>query len=162
VKGWAVVAVVVGVWLAGVAQMAIAPRMGIFHATPNFLLIALGCTGVYMKRGPATALGFAVGLVEGALAGANLTLYVASRTITGFLLGWFNALGVEINAIVIVICAVSVTICAQGILLFLGAHHGPLTPYLAGTIGAAMYNGVIALPVYALLKKVLSDPSRAD
>ena len=89
--------------------------MGIFHATPNFLLIALGCTGVYLKRGPATALGFAVGLVEGALAGANLTLYVASRTITGFLLGWFNALGVEINAIVSVICAVSVTICAQGI-----------------------------------------------
>jgi cell shape-determining protein MreD len=150
-------------WLAGVAQMALAPRMEIGHGIPNFLLVALACLSVYGNRRSATMVGFGAGLIEGVLAGANLTLYVASRTVAGFLVGWFNALDVEVNAILCVVTAIVVTLFAQFLLLFLGAHHGPLPPFLEGTLVTAVYDGVIALPVYALLNRLLSVPStRAD
>lgn len=88
-----------------------------------------------------------------------MTLYIASRTAAGFALGCFNGLEVEVNAILCVICATSLTLLSQLLLLFLGAHHGPMTPFLGGTIVTAVYDGVIALPVYALLNRVLSVPN---
>ena len=154
---------IAALWLAGVFQMSIAPRMEIAHGTPDFLVVILACLGVYSNRRGATLLGFGAGLIQGVLAGANLTLYVVSRTVAGFLLGWFNALDVEVNAILCLVSTVIVTLFSQFVLLFLGAHHGPLTPYLEGTLVSAVYNGVIALPVYALLNRFLSVPtSRAD
>jgi rod shape-determining protein MreD len=150
-------------WLAGVLQLALAPRMQVANGSPDFLLVVLACLGVYSNRRTATVLGFGSGFFQGVLAGVNLTLYVVSRTVTGFLLGWFNSLDVEVNATLCAISAAAVTLVAQFILLFLGAHHGPLPPYLEGTLVAAVYNGVIALPVYALLNRFLSVPTtRAD
>jgi len=146
-------------WLAAVCQMALAPRMAVAGATPDFPLVVLACGGLYCERKPATVLGFGAGLVQGIVAGANLTLYVASRTIAGFLLGWFNQVGVQVNWVVSCGYAAVVTIVAQFLLMFLGAHHGPLFPFIEGTLATAVYNGVIALPVYALLSRFLSVPS---
>lgn len=150
-------------WLASVLQLGLAPGIQIAHAPPDFLLIVLSSAGLYCSRRNTTLIGFGAGLMQGVIAGANMTLYIASRAAVGFLLGCFNTLDVEVNAVLSVISAVAVTLLAQLLLLFLGGHHGPVTPYLAGTLISAVYNGVIALPVYALLNRFLSVPnSRMD
>jgi rod shape-determining protein MreD len=133
--------------------------MEIAHGRPDFLLIVLACAGLYCERRNATLLGFGSGLLQGVIAGANMTLYIASRAVAGFLLGCFNTLDVEVNGVLSVINAVILTLIAQLLLLFLGAHHGPLMPYLGGTLVSAVYNGVIALPVYALLNRFLTVPN---
>ena len=125
-------------WTAGVAQIALSPRMAVFHAVPDFPLLVLGCVGPYCNRRSATVLGFGSGLLQGVISNANLTLYVASRCIAGFLLGWFNTLDVQVNSALMCISAAAVVLCAQFLLMFLGAHHGPLSPFLAGTLATAV------------------------
>jgi rod shape-determining protein MreD len=146
-------------WLAAVAQTALAPRMTLAGGTPDFPLAFLACAGLYCNRRQGTLLGFGAGLVQGIVTGANLTLYVASRTLAGFLIGWFMTLDVEVTWVVSSGTAVILTLLAQFTLLFLGAHHGPLFPFVEGTLTTAVYNGVIAVPVYALLNRFLSVPN---
>jgi len=38
--------------------------------------------------------------------------------------------------------------------------RGAILPFLLATIGSAVYNGVLAMPLYALLKKVSDPPNR--
>ena len=49
------------------------------------------------------------------------------------------------------------TLLAQG-LVMIPAHQGPLVPFLAGTLMTAGINGALAMPLYALLRRLI-DPS---
>ena len=97
--------------------------------------------------------------MQGALAGANLTHYVISRCIAGFVASWSRRLRFEMTPITVAISVAAVTVVAQIALMFIAAPTG-IFGFLGDTIGSAMYNGVIAIPVYALLKRVLNPPVR--
>ncbi|HWD41389.1 MAG TPA: hypothetical protein VG944_21270 [Fimbriimonas sp.] len=148
------VAAVAMLWLSGVLESSLSPRLAIGYGSPDFPLIVLVCLGLFCDRRATTLLGFGAGLVQGAVAGANLTLYIATRSVAGFLLGWFNQLEVQGNLLVAGLVCFVVSLGAQLLLMFLGVYHGSLPPFLAGTLITAVYNGVIAMPVYALLNKL--------
>jgi uncharacterized membrane protein AbrB (regulator of aidB expression) len=135
--------------------------MAIGFGIPDFGLIVLGACSMYLDRKGATLLGFGAGWVMGSLAGVNLTLYVLSRTVAGFLLGWALGLGVQRNFLVSALATVGITLIAQLMMLFLGAHHGPLLPYLAGTLVTTMYDGVIAIMLFGIISKIV-DPRRQE
>ena len=141
-------------WIAGALQMALAPRMALPGAPPDFPLVALTALALLSERRAGTAAGFAAGLLQGVLAGANLAAYAISRTLLGFGLGWVRFAGLVPNAVVAGLAAAVGTLLAQSMLMF-AAHRGPVIPFLAGTLGAAMIDGALAMPLYALLRRLI-------
>lgn len=155
-KGWAIA--LVTLWIAAGLQAGLAPYLTLLGAAPDFPLIVLSVLCLFASRTAATVLGFFTGLLYGALAGANLAHYVISRTITGFGAGWANAIGFEPNLWVSAAAAAIGTLVSQFLLLLL-APPASIPAYLGDTIGSAMVNGVLAMPVYALLNRSLRPPT---
>lgn len=146
-------AIALGLWIAGGLQQAIAPRLAIWGASPDFLLISLAAGSIFLRRMPATLLGFACGLIHGALSGANLMHYIISRTVGGFLAAWSRTT-LEPSPFLAAGTAFFLTLVSQLLLMFL-APPKQIMPYLTATIIAAAYNGVLVLPVYSLLRKLV-------
>lgn len=151
-----VIVAVITLWLGAGLQQALANRLGILGATPDFLLVFLACLCLYTNRVGGAVLGFFAGLAAGATVGANMTQYVFSRTLTGFLDSWSRNLGIDANLFVAGVNAFFVTIVAQLIQMFFAPPPGIVT-FLGATIASAMYNGVLAVPVYALLRRILAS-----
>jgi len=146
-------------WLSAALQPAVAPRFSIGAVTPDYLLVAMGCLALHMDRRAGTITGFAAGLLVGALAGANLGAYIVSRTVGGFLVGWFSTLEFDANPIVALV-TVACTTLVVGVLFMFGAPPPQIGPFLLATIGSAMYNGVLAMPLFFVVKRVLDPPTR--
>lgn len=89
------------------------------------------------------------------MAGANLAHYAVSRTVAGFAGASSRAIGFEINIAVVGVTAALMTLVAQTVFMFLAAPKG-IAAFLGDTIGSAVYNGVLAIPTYLLLRRVLS------
>ncbi len=152
-------ALVVAIWFLSAAQLALGPRLAIFGAQPSFLLCVLAVVGPTVGRQKSTFLGFAIGVISGAIAGINMVHFVISRTVAGFLVGWSNELRIEANVATVAICAAGCTVIAQ-ILLMLLAPPPAIIPYLNATILSAIYNGVIAVPMFLAARQVLGLPKR--
>jgi len=157
VKGWIIAALLL--WFAGACQQAVAFQVSFAGVGPDFLLIVLVSCGLFADRRNGAVLGFLSGVIHGAVAGGHLGTYAVTQTVTGFLIGWFNSMEFEGNIAVAFIVGAAATICTQIASLLL-SPHGAILASLLATIGSAMYNGVLAMPLYALLKKVLDSPSR--
>ena len=151
---FAVVAAI-AIWLAAACQQALSPRMSIFGARPDFFLIVLTPLALWSPRRIGTLLGFVCGFVQGATAGANLGGYIVSRVIGGFTVSWSKQIGFQPNVVVIAITAGAATLFCQLVFMFLAPPPGVLS-FLGDTIGSALYNGVLAVPVYLLLKRILN------
>ncbi len=144
-------------WLAGALQESLAPRMAVSGATPDFPLIALSCLALLGERRAGTVAGFVAGLLRGVLAGANLAAYAISRTLLGFALGWVRFAGLVPNALVAGLAAFAGTL-VTGLMVMLVSHRGPVLPFLAGTLFAAMIDAALAMPLYACLGRLI-DPA---
>lgn len=152
-------AVALGVlWLGAVLQHGLAHHVAVFGVVPDFLLVAM--TPVAMLSRPSAALwaGFFCGIAHGAVAGANLAHYVVSRAVAALGLSATNLLGIELSTVAAGVSAAAATLGAQLLLLFL-APPASIGSFLTATIGTAMYNGVLAMPLYALLRRLFRPKS---
>ncbi len=146
-------------WLGGVLQQAIASRYSVFGLRADFLLALLGPMCLLTRRSKATVFGFIAGLIQGAISGANLTHYIVSRCIAAFATASVARSGLQIgNVLAGLICA-GTTMIAQLLLLFL-APTSDIMGTIGATIGTAVYNGVLAIPVYAILRR-FAEPQSA-
>ncbi len=109
---------------------------------------------MYASRAGGAVIGFLTGLMAGAITGANLTQFILSRSVTGFLDAWTKAFGLDLNFVSAAINAFIVTVTAQLILMFFAPPSG-IVAFLGATILSATVNGVLAVPVHALLKRML-------
>lgn len=151
-------AAVPALWLAAALQETVAPRWAVAGVPPDFLLATLAALALLGERKEGTLAGFAAGALRGALAGANLAAYAISRTLLGFLLGWVRFAGLVPNAPVAGLSAAVGTLFAQG-LVMVSAHRGPVLPFLGGTLLTAVINGVLAMLLYALLRRAIDPQS---
>ncbi len=156
-KTFGVVAVVL--WLAALLQFGLARYLAIFGATPDFLMTATIAISLCLPRAPGAATGFAAGVIQGALVGASMAHYVMSRAIAGFVAAWSRGLRFELTPPAVGITAAAVTVFSSLMFLFTAAPRG-IVGYMGDTIGSAMYNGVLAMPLYALLRRVLHPTVR--
>ena len=105
------------------------------------------------------AVGFSCGVIQGALIGANLTWYGLTRLIAGWLVSLFKTMELESSVWVAAFVTMVVSFLSQLLLLFV-APSAALGVALLATIGTALVNGVLAAPVFALLKRVLDPGNR--
>jgi rod shape-determining protein MreD len=151
---------IVGLWIAVILQQSIAVRLSIFGARPDFLLLFIVPLSLLTSRPGGTLLGFFAGLLQGATTGVFMAQYVASRTIAGFMASWSRGFGMHVNWGVACVTTIILTIVARLIYMFLAAPPGVMR-FLGDTIGSAMYNGVLAIPVYMLLQWVIDPKVRS-
>ena len=156
---WRVFVSAMLLWICTALQIGLSPHWVIWGCQPDFLLIALACLCFYTARAGGSALGFISGLLYGAMVTVNMAGYVISRTLAGFLTGWFNALEMKPNASVAAITAVVVTLIAR-ITLVLLTPPPSLWTFLKATIGSSLYNGVLAIPMYLLVYRLMGTTRR--
>jgi rod shape-determining protein MreD len=147
------------VWLLGIFDFGVAPHMTLFGVRPDFLLVGTVVFSQLFPRPASAGIGFLCGLIRGAIVGANLTHYVLSRTLTAFLGSWFRTSQRGQSSLQMFITVVVGTVFAHGVFLMTAAPSNVAT-FLTDTIIAAIYNGVIATPLYVLLSKFLGLNSR--
>lgn len=147
---------VVGLWLAGGCQEGLSVRLSLWGASPDFFLIVVCVLGLYCSRPGGAVLGFSAGMLQGAIAGADLSTYVLTRTIAGFACASLKALEFEPSPIVAGVVTLIVTIVAQFGLMFISPPR-VILPFVLATIGSAVVNGVLAMPLHLVIRR-FSDP----
>ncbi|MEZ5163854.1 MAG: hypothetical protein R2688_08925 [Fimbriimonadaceae bacterium] len=91
-------------------------------------------------------------MLIGGISGATLTHYILSRTVVGYALGMTSQMEPGIRAAAGLVAAG--TLVGQLILMFLAPPSG-IGVFLKVTILEALLNGAIAIPIFALLRRVV-------
>ena len=156
-KGW-IIAIIL-LWVAGSGQQSVAYQLALIGSSPDYILVVVVTFALFTNRRNGAAFGFLGGMVQGAISGGHMANYTVTRTILGFCVGWLTGLEFEGNmAVAFVVTAMATGVTQIAFLLF--NPRGAILPFLLATIGSAVYNGVLAMPLYALLKKVSDPPNR--
>ena len=156
-KGWLIA--ILTLWIAGGLQQAVAFQVSAGGVAPDFLLVAIVSLSLFSLRRNGSVVGFIGGALHGAIAGGHMAAYVITRTLVGLCVGWVTGMEFEGNTAVAAIVTAAATLASQLTFLLMNPHGAILSALLA-TIGSAVYNGVLAIPLYALLRKVLDSPRR--
>jgi len=145
---------IAGFWiLAGLQSQA--SRLALLGVAPDFLIAWLCVLVFFCTRRQAIWLGFFTGLIHGSIAAVDLAYYAISRLLTGYIGAWAKDQSVESSPLVVFITVFVGTCFAYFIRLLLPPGHN-IPAYLLDTILTATYNGVLAMPMYALLKKAIA------
>ena len=144
----------VALWLAAVCQQALPDRLAIFGARPDFLLVTASCLGLLIPAPGSIVVGFFAGLIHSAMIGANLAQYVLSRMLASYTASRIGEFEIEIGALLAGAATLGITIGAQLLMMFLAPPRS-LSGYIGDTIQSAIYNAVIAVPLYAALRPLL-------
>jgi rod shape-determining protein MreD len=142
-------------FLAGsAAQSTIAyPLHNLLGAQPDFLLTILLCAALLSDAPTGCLLGFVGGLLSSALVGQTVGTLLVSRTIAGFMAGRFTARVFEANTLVVTLGVLVTSLAAFVIQTLAAPPRTGLALWLQATIGGAVWNAALSLPVAALLRR---------
>jgi len=146
--------IVIALSLAGILQFGVAPAMAIRSVEPDFLLIVQTIFALACRPSVGATCGFVSGVLQGALAGANLTHYVTSRATTGFLTSLARGTELDFGPVLGALAVATATVVSRIIFMFFAAPHG-IADYLQATMLVAIYNAVIAMPAYSVVSQLL-------
>ena len=149
----------VGLWLCAAMEGSLAHRLSIGGLRPDFLLIFTATYAVLLSRSGASALGCVAGFLQSAVLMTNLAHYAISRTVAGFLASWSRDLEYEPRPVVVGLIVIADSLIAQFLLVLMPPPREYVAPVL-DTIGSALYNGVLAMPLFALLNKAVGTRLR--
>lgn len=141
-------------WLCAALQGSAAPHMRFFGAMPDFPLVAALTTAVFFEPVIAALIGFIAGLLHGGIVGSDMASLTISRTLVGYAAGFVSRLQLDVLPWYVALVVAVGTVMAN-LLMMIPAPPPEVWPYLRDTIVAAMYNGVLALPLYVLLRRSL-------
>lgn len=142
---------VVAVLVATVIQQGALNRYTLLGAQVDLPLIVVLGFALISRPAAGAGLGFFSGVLTGALSGATLAHYALSRTVAGFALG-MRSQG-ERSVVSGAIWVAAGSFLAK-LVLFLIAPPTAVGPALLATILSAVYNGVVAFPVFALIRRL--------
>lgn len=145
-------------WLAVGIDVGLSGRR-LFGAPLGVTLLVLGVLPFLTRdRKQGTVMGFCAGLLVGALAGSGMAVSVTSRTVAGFVGGWLGETGIRFSKLIVAVVAGGVVVLVQLVML-VAAPPPELIAFLGDTIRTAMVNGALAIPLHALLARLL-DPEK--
>jgi rod shape-determining protein MreD len=146
-------------WVAGGCQQSAAVPMSIGPLSPNFLLLVVAVLSPYLSTMGSATVGLLSGIIQGGLAGANLTAYGISRIVAGLAVGKLHQAELARSPLVAALSAALSVLVGQSVLLFI-APTVNVAAFVLATMGTAIYNGVLAIPLDWAIGKVLRNPAR--
>lgn len=152
-RGWAGWVAVALLLLLAVGFQGQAERMSVFGATADYPLVVVCTVALFETRVGASWVGLLAGVCHGAMVGTSLGFFAVSRALAGFGCAWSRGLGLAPNIGVTAATVFVGTVFAQILALFLPPAK-PFFASLGDTISTATYNGVLAIPLYALLTRM--------
>lgn len=151
---------VLAIWIAGGLQQGIADKVSLFGALPDYLLLAACLLGLLVEPPVALVMGFAAGLIQGAVVGQSMWQFVVTRMAAAWLCSFLAENRLQRNigsaAIMAVICTI---IC--NLVFMIIALQSNIGSYLKATIITAVYNGVLALLAYVPLERAAGVKSQS-
>ncbi|GEM_PF-2800662 len=149
--------------IACAADIALSPRMMFGVIRPSFLLTAAICLSAKATYESAAVIGFFQGLLQSAAIGDKRFAEIAAGIAACMLGTRLCSRDLELTPVtaagVVGIC----TVLARIIELFVGLPPNPnnIFGWVPATIGIAIYNGLCAVPMYFVMRKVPLTAARA-
>lgn len=137
--------------IASILQAGIFDRYLLMGAQLNLPVVVLLVFGIISRPAAGGALGLLSGVLTGGLSGATLMHYCLSRVLAGYLMGvqsknepehWTAIFWIFVGSLI-----------SNSVLIFL-APPNPLLPAVGATILSAVYNGVVAIPMFSLVARL--------
>ena len=144
-------------FMAGVAQTTLAPRLFFFGGQPDFVFAVVIAAALLAEAGLGALLGLGGGLITAALVGETVGTFLVSRTLAGFAAGAMGGRLFRSNAGVVFLGALLASAVAEGVYVL--AAPGPAAVASGGAglrailVGTA-WNAVLAVPASALLRRM--------
>lgn len=140
-----------GLLLAAAAQVALAPRMAIFGARPDFLLVAVTLLSMGRSTDGAAVVGAFAGLLHGGAANARTAAYVISRILGGISASLVGRTRVAVTPLTVAASSLAATGVASVAFLLLAAPKVPLA-WLLSTFGTLAYNTVLVVAIFWIFR----------
>lgn len=141
-------------YFSAILDQALGPRMVLGGIRPDFYLVGIACASLLAPNPAGIWSGFIGGLLQGMSSGANLFQYVLSRTLTGFAGSRIGGLEIEIGPVLAAVFCALLTLFGQVVLMFVAPPRA-IGAFMQDTILTAVYNGVLAIPIYAALRPMM-------
>lgn len=151
-KGPGIALCAISLLIAAFLQAGLTQSAHIWTAAPNFLLLVLGVYSIRLSGTGAMLLGFFEGLLMGGLAGADIQHFIAGGVIAGIAIAALAKQGIDFSVFSAILAAVMAALIS-GIIHLLFAPPSHVMAAVGDTLLTAVYNGVLAVPVYALFRK---------
>ena len=147
--------------IAAVLQGRGAHAIALRGAEPDFILVALAC-GATLVGGPRGAgLGFWAGLLTAALVPGTSGTFLVSRTLAGAFAGWLHGSVIRDSVVVPPLVGLSTTLVAELVYVLMAPTHH-LRAWAVARGGELLYNAVLALPLYFLMRRLHIGRQRED
>lgn len=152
--------VLVGVFVLGAAlHTALGARWSIGPASPDFLLLFAVMLSLGQSGESAAVTGFLAGVFHSSAMSDKMLALTISRMFACLIAPRIFGLFSGSNAAAIAVTAAGATLIAGIGFLFLGVRDNILG-HLTDTIASAIYNGVIAIPVYGIYRRLSKVSAR--
>lgn len=150
--------IVISLYLATICQVALSPRMAVLEARPAFVVLVVMALALCL-RGPAVIWsGFLGGLFLGIATGSDYGPVIFSLILGGWLTYLFQRLDIEIGVILGSIVIGIGTLVTFLLLMFVNPQLGIGGAVQLG-IKSAVYNILLAVPIFAALRMILKTRS---
>jgi rod shape-determining protein MreD len=141
-------------FLGFVCQAAFGHALGIRDVTPHIAMTMLLLECLFVGPNTGAALGFALGLLEGAYASRYVGSLLVTRSLVGFMVGAMEERIFRDNPAVGVVTVFVGSVLVEGC-FFLFVPRIPVLPWAKFVFYQALYNAALALPLYFLLRRFL-------
>lgn len=149
----AVAGLILLLFLAATAQSLVASRLLYLGGQPDFVFCVVITAALLSDAGTGSVLGLVGGLLTAALVGETVGTFLVSRTLAGFVAGWFSSRLFRTNAGVIVLSVLAASVTAETVYALAAPRVG-LMPWLWSALIGTAYNVVLALPLTYLLRRL--------
>lgn len=120
-------------------------------SNPQFLLTFGLVASLLVSPRSAMIIGFFSGALIGWMAGANFVGYTLSRMLACTAMSYLEHFNIDTSYVVVGL-QIGIGTLFAGFIYMIVAPPSALLPFIAATIGSALFNAVLALPMLALLR----------
>ncbi len=147
--------------LAAVLQGRVAHAIQVRGAQPDLPLVGLACGGTLLGGPRGAGLGFWAGLLTAALVPGTVGSFLTSRTLAGAFAGRLQGSVIRDSVVVPPLVTFATTLIAELIYVLMAPTHH-LRAWAAARGGEILYNTLLALPVYSLMRRLHIGHRRED
>jgi hypothetical protein len=147
--------------LSTVLQGRVAHAVSLHGITPDFGLVTLACGATLVGGTRSVGLGFWAGLLMAALVPGTPGTFLVSRTFAGAFAGWLHGSVIRDSVLVPPFVGLTVTLIAELVYVLMAPTHH-LRAWAVTRGGEIVYNALLALPVYGLMRRLRIGAERDD